>query len=59
MLRGTCPPHRQHPTSLPRHLARTFVLAEQQGGSQPSVHDGLLVQDGGGGGRELGRTCGA
>lgn len=32
----------------------TFVLTQEQGGRQPSIHDGLLVQDGGGGGRELG-----
>lgn len=32
----------------------TFVLTQQQGGCQPSIHNGLLVQDGGGGGRELG-----
>lgn len=32
----------------------TFVLTQEQGGCQPSIHDGLLIQDGGGGGRELG-----
>lgn len=32
----------------------TFVLTQEQGGRQPSIHDGLLIQDGGGGGRELG-----
>lgn len=40
---------------LPRLLtwAHTFVLTQEQGSSQPSVHDGLLIQDGGRGSREL------
>lgn len=36
----------------------TFVLTQQQGGCQPSIHNGLLVQDGGGRGRELGVAYG-
>lgn len=51
---GTRLSQHQAPAGLMVPGALTFVLTQEQRGCQPSIHDGLLVQDGGGGGRELG-----
>lgn len=50
-FRKTTSVHKQQACQQPPQL--TFVLAEQQSCSQARVHDGLLIQDSGGGSAKL------